>query len=677
MTTPSTLGIDRHVQQVQRRLVLKHAILSLGRALFVVALLAAIAVALRTFAQLHLPRPMLWLYAALAISMLVALILGLRSKPAPLTAAAHIDDALGLKEKFGTAMYVRNGPMKDDPFARLAVSDAENAAVGVDLRGKFPLEFPKPLIWASIIALAAFLAGQFIPPLDLFGRQQAQQIAIQLEQQQEQAKKTVEDALTLMNQAPTSVAGDEEIQLAKNQLQEMLQQPGLEPDKANRTAAAALQQLDDSLKKEIANSSTFAQAKQNERMLRQLGQTDEKGPVADAKRELAEGNLDKAVEKLNEVAKNFDTMSDEEKQQAANQMQQMANQLQQLANDPKAQQQMQQQLQQQLGVNQQQAQQMVKQMQQAAQGDPQAQQQLQQQMQQAMQQMPQAQQQAAQQAIQQAQAQANSQQNAQQMQQAAQQMAQAMQQGQQGQQQQGQQQGQQAGQQQAGQQQAQGQQTQQGQQGQQQAGQQQGQQAQGQQQGQQAQGQQQGQQQGMQQAQQDMKNAIDQMQAMQKDMRQVQAQQQQAQQQAQNAAGQCNGGQPGQKPGPGQAAWKPGEIDNKPGQGMGGAGQGMGGQAESTPAPFGFKDEISKSQDNEKGRILASSFVKADQLIGESTAGLREVIQSNVQDSADEIDRQRIGRQAANAVRDYFKTLGVDAPAETPATSTPASAEKK
>lgn len=167
----------------------------------------------------------------------------------------------------------------------------------------------------------------------------------------------------------------------------------------------------------------------------------------------------------------------------------------------------------------------------------------------------------------------------------------------------------------------------------------------------------------MQQAQQDMQNAIDQMQAMQKDMRQVQAQQQQAQQQAQNAAGQCNGGQPGQKPGAGQGAWKPGEVANKPGQGMGGAGQGMGGQAESTPAPFGFKDEISKSQDNEKGRILASSFVKADQLIGESTAGLREVIQSNVKDSADEIDRQRIGRQAASAVRDYFKTLGVDAPA--------------
>jgi len=95
---------------------------------------------------------------------------------------------------------------------------------------------------------------------------------------------------------------------------------------------------------------------------------------------------------------------------------------------------------------------------------------------------------------------------------------------------------------------------------------------------------------------------------------------------------------------------------------MGGPGQGAGGKAPSAPAPFSFKDEVSKSQDNEKGRTLASSFVKADQLVGESSATMRDVVRSNVQDSTDEVDRQRVGRQAANAVRDYFKTLGVEPP---------------
>ena len=92
-------------------------------------------------------------------------------------------------------------------------------------------------------------------------------------------------------------------------------------------------------------------------------------------------------------------------------------------------------------------------------------------------------------------------------------------------------------------------------------------------------------------------------------------------------------------------------------------------------APFGFKDEISKSKDDEKGQTIAQTLVKADAEKGESTAELRDVVRSNLQESTDEVDSQRISRQAQKAVRDYFSTITND-PTAVPAAD-PAPAEQK
>ena len=679
--------LDRHVSTVRGRLALAIFVEAVAWALLALAAAVFLALLAQRLLAFALPRPELWLAGGAGVAVLAAGAYALVRRPDPHGAAVAIDRELGLKEKFSTALHVRRTADQSDPFAAAAVRDAERTADSVDLSRRFAPEFPRAGYGLAAAALAVFLGYLLIPSVNLFGREQ--QVADaradrDRQAERDEAKANVEQVLAAAEMAPRSVAEQEQIQLAKATMQDLLARPIADPQQANRTAAAAAKDLEEALKQQAATGEKFAQAKQDAKLYRQMQPADDaQGPAADAQRNVAQGNLAEAAKDIGDLAQDFEKMSDAEKQAAQDQMKAMAQQLKDLADDPAAQQQVQQQLQQ-AGMTQEQAQQAQQLMRDAAQGDKQAQQQLQQMAKQAMQQMnngqgpsPQQQQQI-QQMMQQMQAQANTQQQAQQMAQAAQQMAQAMQQAQQqGAQQQQAQQGQQAKQ---GQQQQQGQQGQQGQQaqqggqqpGQQQANNQQGgqpgqgQQGQGQQ-GQGQQGQQPGQGQGgqgggqqMAQGAQAMQDALAQMQAIQQDAAQVQAAQQQAAQAAACAGGACNN--PGHGHGKNAMAknagvWKPGNPNGRPGGGMGGPGQGMGGQAAVEAAPFGIKQEVSNSQDVESGRILASTFVKSQSIKGESKAELREVVESNFKEAADEVDQTRVSRPAQKAVREYFSNV--------------------
>jgi hypothetical protein len=62
-----------------------------------------------------------------------------------------------------------------------------------------------------------------------------------------------------------------------------------------------------------------------------------------------------------------------------------------------------------------------------------------------------------------------------------------------------------------------------------------------------------------------------------------------------------------------------------------------------------------------KGKILASTLVKADSIKGESKAELREAVQAAERDATDEVDQDRISRQAQQTVKGYFNSVSKDA----------------
>ncbi|CAN5438721.1 hypothetical protein BH09PLA1_BH09PLA1_19380 [soil metagenome] len=633
--------LDQHVAAVQNKLALGKFVGAVVWTSAIFALVVWVAIVIDRVFLLRLPHWPIWFWAGVGAAGVAAMTYAIWRRPDVYAAAIRIDDVLHTKDKFATALHVRT---VNDPFAHAALLDAERTAESVNLHKKFPLTTPRKLYVPIVIVAIALGTHLLLKPMDVFGRKDAARKQIEAQAKVEQANKTLQNALAVVSAVPPALQQNEQIKVAKEGLLQQLNQPLKDPARAERTAAKALQDVSEAIKEQIKQNQKYAEAQNEAKMLRTLQvPQDEKGPVADAQRELAKGNFQDAVSELNKVAENFDKMSKKDQEKAAEQMQNMANQLKQMANNPQPQQQMQQQLQQQLGLNQQQAQQLQQQMQKAAQGDKQAQQQLQQMAQQAMKQMNNGQgpnkdqQQQIQQAMQQMQAQANAKQNAQNMQQAAQQMAKAMQQMQQ-------------------------QQAQPGQQGQQ------GQKAQ---QGQQQQGQQQGQQQ-MAQGMQQMQQQMQQMQAAAQDAQQIAGAQQAAQNAAQQAMDAMNGqGQNGQQQGqgnqPGQGQNPGGGDPNQPWNGQANdgmqpnnGGQGAGDRSGKKQAPYAVKPEMSPSIDDEKGKILASTLVKGAALKGESKEQLKEVVENAIKNSADEIDQDRVSRQAQRVVRDYFSSIQND-----------------
>lgn len=633
--------LDDHVSAVRNRLALQLFITTLAKLSVAYAAVIWIAVLMDRVFVLRLPRPMTWFYSGLGAIVVTALAFAIHRRPSARAAAVPIDQKLGLKEKISTALFIRPS---NDPFALAAVQDAEQSAQQVVLRlnEHFPLGFPKPVYATCAIALAAIVSYKMINPDALFGRAEQKAAAKIQEEKVERATVSVKQALAKVESMPVTVDSKAAIELAKAELATTLGKAAADPEKATRTAVRAMQDLNEALSQQMKNNAKYAQAQNEMKMMRSMQKPAEgQGPVADAHRAISEGKFTEALDDLEKAVTNFDKMDKEDQKKAADQMKQLAQQLQQMANNPAEQKKMEQQLQQ-MGMNQQQAQQAMQQMQQAAQGDKQAQQQLQQMAQQAMQQagLNQQQQQQMQQQLQQMQAQANAQNQAQQMQQAAQQIAQAMQQAAQNQQGQPQQANQQ-GQPQQGQNPGQGQQGQQGQ--------------------------------GMQQAMAGMQQTLQQMQAAAQDAQQIAAAQQAAAQGQANAQQAMNGAQGGDKANMkgnqqgqnGNGKWNDNNNRNfnGPNNGMAGGGVGAGDRTQKAQAPFGVQQVVDPSQDNESGRIIASNFIKDNNpLKGKSSETLKEIAEKAQTEQTDEIDTERVGRQAQNAVKQYFNTVAKEDP---------------
>jgi hypothetical protein len=620
--------LDRHVALVQNKLAMQRFVDAIVYLMPVAVSVAFAARLVQRQTTLTVDMKMWWLGVTVA-SVVFAIGWAIYRRPKFHDAAVAIDERLGLKEKFSTALAMRN---VNDPFAMAAVRDAEHTADNVSLNKRFPLAAPASNDWRLWTLMIVLAAVALILPEDAFKRKAEAKKQAAIAAEKANVKKAIESDIARVEAIAQALpANKEAIEAAKKDLKEMLKHVNAtDPTSARRTAAQTLQDLDKAIKNEIGKSKDVVGKMANDKMLAglQSPSAEDKGPVAEAHKALAKQDLAGAVDKFKEATEKFDKMSKEEKEKAAAQMQKLAQDLAKQAANPAAQQNMANQLQQ-AGMNQQQAQQMAQQMQQAAAGDKQAQQQLQQAAQQAMQQMnggqgPTPQQQAAlNQAMQQAQAAAQGQMNAQQMANAAQQMAQAMQQA------------------------ANGQPNQQanpnGQPGQPGAN----------------------QQNQMAAAQQAMQDQLAEMDAIAKDAQQQQGAAQQAQDAAQQAAGQCNNpgngpGQPNAPPG-GQVAggqnpgkWGQGNPDGRKGGGQGEAGQAAGGGIGKEEAPFGVKSEHAPVQNNEDGKFIAATFVKGGAIKNESLAKLQEATASAERVETDDVDQERISGEAKRAVKEYF-----------------------
>jgi hypothetical protein len=172
---------------------------------------------------------------------------------------------------------------------------------------------------------------------------------------------------------------------------------------------------------------------------------------------------------------------------------------------------------------------------------------------------------------------------------------------------------------------------------------------------------------------QQMQAQLQQMQAVANDAQQIAAAQQNVQQGAQQAMAGANGqpgqGGQGQGQGGGQGQWGAapnpqqggGGGGQQPGQGGQGGGKGFGSPGTKAEAPYTLKQEVDTSDRIDSGKLLATTFVKASALKGENKLELKQIAANAEKDETDEIDQDRISRQAQGVVREYFKTMENDA----------------
>jgi hypothetical protein len=267
------------------------------------AIVALVAVLVIRAFSLHLPRPLTSLGALVLAAIVAALIRAYWQRPGEREAALAIDQRLGLKEKFSTALFMR---ASHDPFAQASVRDAEQTADNVSLHKRFPLNWPRHWFYSLAVALLAISALWWMPALDLAGTAEARQQQAQADAGLEKSRQVLREALVQIDAMPKTETTEEAIRNARQNLDAILKTPPKDPDSARRTALQALQDVNEAMKEEVRKNQAFAQAAKNEQLLGGLMPSpSDRGPVSDAQRALAQGDYSEAVKKLQQSVEQF------------------------------------------------------------------------------------------------------------------------------------------------------------------------------------------------------------------------------------------------------------------------------------------------------------------------------------------------------------------------------------
>ena len=256
--------LDHHILAVRNKLTLGiflEAWAWTGLLLGVLVLVAVIGQRVLDRAIAH-PAELFWIGAGATV--LGAWIYCVVRRPSAELAAVKIDEVMGLKEKFSTALYARE---LSDPFAQAAVRDAEGAANRVSLNNRFPLKFPRQAITTAAVFLLAFLVAEFMPPLHLFARQPQQRNKESQTAAQGHHDDYVKQAMpTILAPAALPNASDK-IRRAADDLNKAVHTDEGDELRNHRSVLSALQDYDKTMVEEMKTNEKFQTAMEEREQL--------------------------------------------------------------------------------------------------------------------------------------------------------------------------------------------------------------------------------------------------------------------------------------------------------------------------------------------------------------------------------------------------------------------------
>jgi hypothetical protein len=284
---------------------------------------------------LHIP---IWpgVWAALLLAAIIAAIGTWYRRVSPLQAAAAVDQAAGLKERLSTALALSRSTTSD-PFAHLAVIDAEKKAAAIHVPSHVRYRAPALWPWTMAAVVAAVILGFTMPELNLLARgrdkdrpQRAEALAEQKAINQElDVRLSKIKELAENNPALKELAGD------LTPL-DMPDQPTATPEDVRRDAAQKIDNVADKLASQKDDPKLEAM-RDTQRLLSRLDPQAGQDPGAQLSQSLAQGDfqgarkaLEEMKKQLEEAAKTGDAATQQKLEQMQQQLQRMADQLAQL-----------------------------------------------------------------------------------------------------------------------------------------------------------------------------------------------------------------------------------------------------------------------------------------------------------------------------------------------------------
>ena len=122
--------LDQHVSAVRNKLAIEKFIIAIAWALLIFAAACLLVIVVNRAFQWTLPKLSWWFYGGLGVSLLSAIVIAMLRRPDQHAAAVAIDQKLGLKEKFSTALSIRrNGSVERNATRNPTHSTAANSPI--------------------------------------------------------------------------------------------------------------------------------------------------------------------------------------------------------------------------------------------------------------------------------------------------------------------------------------------------------------------------------------------------------------------------------------------------------------------------------------------------------------------------------------------------------------------
>ena len=297
-----------------RRMALNRFVAAAGVALTIGGVAAVAAVVTDRLLALELNN---WLLvgAPMGLGLIGAGVAALMTPRNLLCAAADIDRALSLQDRLGTGLALRDA--KDDPFAAIAIADAEAVAAQVRVSRATPVRFGASW-WVWPIALSAAVAGAiFLPVFDIVNRQAEATREASAVAERERAVEELVDARKAIapdNIATEDLATPSELAVLED-LEKQLAAGEVDPDEARAKAASALSETAQQMER-----AAKAREEQLDALREELKGVDggegapESSPLAKA---LSRGDFEEAQRLIEQHRQSLDQLEQQERDRIA------------------------------------------------------------------------------------------------------------------------------------------------------------------------------------------------------------------------------------------------------------------------------------------------------------------------------------------------------------------------